>query len=414
LCNEGRPAIFKLKHRSRGYIKPIALIVMLVVGMLALAIIPSCQHGNAATQSAVYTPPPPPEPPKPVRFTIAAVGDILIHSTLYKAALTGGTYDFKPLFAQVKPYLESADYTIANLEVPVAGAERGYSGYPCFNSPTSLAYALRWAGVDLVTTANNHCLDKGVSGLAASLNNIDKTGLQHIGTFRSAEEQQAPKVVEINGVKMGFVGFATMTNGIPIPKGKAFSVNLIGNGDAVIAAAKRAREAGAQIVIAVLHWGNEYQREATDQQQALAKKLLAGGVDYIIAHHPHVVQPISRPTVTRNGQPYTGLVAYSLGNFVSGQRDRYKDSGIILYLTFEKAPNGNVKLVSTQYLPVYVQRGSGGGRTQYRALPVSPDIARVSDVTIGSEAKSRMNQIEEEMKAHLEGDAGVTLLKAAP
>ncbi|MHB0939744.1 MAG: CapA family protein [Armatimonadota bacterium] len=388
-----------------------ALITAFVIGVLALAIIPSCQHGNAAAQSAVQTAlPAPPAPPQPVRFTVAAIGDILIHSTLYKAAHTGGgAYDFKPLFAQVKPYLESADYTIANLEVPVAGADRGYSGYPCFNSPVSLAYALRWSGVDLVTTANNHSLDKGWSGLASTLDNVDRTGLQHIGTHRSVEEQQTPTIVEIGGVKVGFLGYATMTNGIPIPKGKEFAVNLIGNGDPVIAAARRAREAGAQMVVAVLHWGNEYQRQPTDQQQALAKKLLAGGVDYIIAHHPHVVQPITRPTVSRNGQPYTGLVAYSLGNFVSGQRDRYRDSGIILYLTFEKSPAGGVKLVGTQYLPVYVQRGSSGGRTQYRVLPVSPQITPISDIVIGSEVRRRMEQVSEELKAHLESDS-VSLL----
>jgi len=353
----------------------------------------------------------PPRPPKPARFTIAAIGDVLIHSSLYKAAYTGGAYDFKPTFAPVKPYLEAADYTIANLEVPVAGQNRGYSGYPTFNSPVALAYTLRWAGIDMVTTANNHCLDRGWSGLSATLDNIDQAGLRHTGTSRSAEEQQAPTIVEIDGVKVGFVAFATMTNGIPVPKGREFSVNLIGEGDAVIAAARRAREAGARVVIAVLHWGNEYQRQPTTEQQNLAKKLLAGGVDAIIAEHSHVVQPIAHPTVTRDGRPYTGVVAYSLGNFVSGQRDRYRDSGIILYLTFEKTAGG-VELVDTRYLPVYVLRGSAGGRAQYRVLPVSPRIAPDSNIAIDARTRNRLKQVSQELKAHLETEPGVSLFSA--
>jgi len=349
---------------------------------------------------------------QPARFTIAAIGDVLIHDSIYKAAAVGGgAYDFKPTFSPIKPYLEDADYTIANLEVPMAGQDRGYSGrYPCFNSPVALAYTLRWAGVDMVTTANNHCLDNGWSGLASTLDNLDTVGLAHSGTFRSTEEQNTQAIVEIDGVKVAFVAFATMTNGIPIPRGKEFVVNLIGNGDAVIAAARQARAAGAQVVIAMLHWGNEYQRQPTTEQQTLANKLLAGGVDAIIAEHSHVVQPITHLTVMRDGQPYTGLVAYSLGNFVSGQRDRYRDSGIILYLTFEKTATG-AWLVDTQYLPVYVLRGSAGGRVQYRVLPVSPDIAPESDLAIDATAQTRMKQISDELKTHLAGDAVVSLYR---
>lgn len=390
----------RLKHRNRDGIRPMAFIAALV-GMLALVSL----RANAA-----------PQPSQPVRFTIAAIGDILIHASLYNAAHTGGgAYDFKPLFSPVKPYLESADYTIANLEVPVAGQQRGYSGYPTFNSPVALAYALRWAGVDLVSTANNHCLDKGWSGLCSTLDNLDTVGLRHVGTARTAEEQETPLIVTIAGVKIGFIASTYGTNGIPIPKGKEFAVNLNGEGDELLAAAQRARAAGAEVVIALLHWGNEYQRQPTAQQQTLEKKLLAGGVDYIIAHHPHVVQPITRPTVMRPDGPYTGLIAYSLGNFVSGQRDRYRDRGIILYLTFEKSPAGRVALARTQYLPVYVQRGNSNGRVQYRVLPVSPDLTPSSDIAISSEARKRMRQVEEELKAHLETvEAGVTLLKVAP
>jgi len=349
-------------------------------------------------------------PEKPVRFTIAAIGDILIHESLFKSAYDGAAYDFKPMFLPVKPYLEGADYTIANLEVPVAGQGRGYSGYPSFNSPVALAFTLRWAGVDMTTTANNHCLDRGWSGLASTLDNLDMVGLLHTGTARSAEERDTPTIVEIGGVKVGFVASTYGTNGIPIPKGKEFAVNLNGQGDRILESARRARKEGAEVVIAVLHWGSEYQRQPNTEQQALAKKLLAGGVDHIIAHHPHVVQPISHLTVKRGDQPYTGLVAYSLGNFVSGQRERYRDSGIILYLTFEKTA-GIIRLVNTQYQPVFVLQGVGGGRVQYRVLPASPGIAPECDIAIDAAAQNRLKKVGEELKAHLGGDEKVALYR---
>lgn len=348
---------------------------------------------------------PPPAPPAPTRITVAFTGDVLMHISLVNAARTAdGAYDFAPMFAPIAPYLKNANYTVANLETRLAGAKRGYTGYPCFNSPDSLAPALRDAGVDMLATANNHSLDKGADGLLTTLTTLDANKLAHVGTFRTPEEQATPILVDINGVKVAFLNYAEMTNGIPIPAGKSYVINMIGDGQGIIKEATAAKAHGADLVIAFLHFGTEYQRQPNDNQQLLAKKLLANGVDAVIGAHPHVVQPIKRVTVKRSDVPYTGYVIYSMGNFVSGQRDRYRDSGIMVYLDIEKSVTATI-VTGVRYLPVYVQRGVLDGRIRYRVLPLVPGEKVQSDVPLTAADIARMKQISEELDAHLDRPA---------
>ena len=341
------------------------------------------------------------QPAGVTKITIAFAGDMLMHIGLVDAAKQkDGSYDFAPLLGQVAPYLSASDYTVVNLETRLAGAKRGYTGYPCFNSPDSLATALRDAGVDMLGTANNHSMDKGVDGLLATLDTLDDNNMAHCGTARTMEEQVTPRVVDISGVKVAFLNATAMTNGIPVPAGKAHIINLIGDGKALINEAAVARKAGAELVIAFLHYGNEYQRQPSVEQQLLSKKLLANGIDTVIGAHPHVVQPIKHITVQRNNTPYTGYIAYSLGNFASNQRDRYRDSGIIVYLDIEKSDAGST-VSGIRYLPVYVQKNVRNDNTQFRVIPLVSGVTPSSDLPFSEEEVARLKEIREELNTHL-------------
>ncbi len=334
----------------------------------------------------------------PIRITVAAVGDVLTHMPIVKSALDKqtGRYDFRPVFRPVAPYLQDADYAVANLETRLAGEERGYSGYPRFNSPAQLAFDLRWAGFDLVATANNHSLDMGYEGVVATLDNLERAGLTHVGTSRSLQEQQTPVVVDIEGIRVGFVNHTDSLNGLVPPADKPYAVNRL-EFERVVQDAAMARLWGAEVVIALLHFGNEYEREPTEQDTELAEELLASGVDVIIGSHPHMVQPIDHLLEFSGWKATDKYVVYSVGNFVSTQRWRYSDSGLVAYVHMEKR-GLRTYVTGVSYLPVYVQRSTITGRVTYRVLPVLPGVDPDSDIPASSADQARMTQVWEELR----------------
>jgi poly-gamma-glutamate capsule biosynthesis protein CapA/YwtB (metallophosphatase superfamily) len=335
---------------------------------------------------------------EPIRITVAAVGDVLTHMPIVDSVRSpiDGSYDFRPVFAPVAPYLRQADYTVANLETRLAGAERGYSGYPRFNSPTQLAYTLRWAGVDLVATANNHSLDMGWDGIVSTLDNLEAEGLAHVGTYRSAEERAAPLVVDIQGIRVGFINHTASLNGLVPPADKPFAVARL-DVDRVIQDAVTARAWGADVVIALLHFGNEYEREPSLEQQEITQKLLSGGVDVVLGSHPHVVQPIEHVFEYSGWKVTDKFVVYSLGNFVSNQRWQYSDSGLVAYVHLEKR-GLRTYVTGVSYLPVYVQRTNVSGRTAFRVLPVLPGLKPESDLPVSPAEEARMAAVWEELR----------------
>lgn len=341
------------------------------------------------------------------KITIAAAGDFLMHMPIVECAATGSGYEFNPIFLPVQSYLEGADFTVVNLETRLAGAEFGYSGYPQFNTPTELARDMGEMGVDLVATANNHSLDRGAEGVFKTLDNLDAVGLPHIGTARTAEEQAAVSVFDVGGVKLAFLNATSSLNGIPLPEAYPFAVTMIDSAFLLKQAAS-ARAQGAEIVVAVMHWGEEYSRESSEGQREVAHRLLKGGIDVIIGSHPHVVQPIQRLTVERGERPFTTYVAYSLGNFVSNQRDRYRDSGIVLFVDIEKGREG-ARVTGVRFLPVWVQKAAVNGKACYRVLPVHPALEPQSDLPLTSEDRARMDQVWQELRDMLANpERGIT------
>jgi poly-gamma-glutamate capsule biosynthesis protein CapA/YwtB (metallophosphatase superfamily) len=346
----------------------------------------------------------------PTHVTIAVGGDIMVHEPQITAALdpATGSYDFSPSFAPVAPYLQLADYAVANFETRTAGAARGYSGYPVFNTPDAIAEAVRGAGFDLVATANNHSLDMGFDGLVSTLDVLDSFGLAHVGNYRSEAEHRDVFVASVEGVRVAFLNYTQDTNGLSLPADKAWALNVLGDGSGCIADAAAARAEGADLVVALLHWGVEYQRTPSESQEALGARLLAAGVDVIIGSHPHVVQRAQRTTVVRAGSAFQAYTAYSLGNFLSNQRERYEDSGLLIYLDIVRDSSGT-RLLGVRYLPLYVQKQPVGDCNQWRVLPVVPGVEPVTDIAPDAECRSRMSEVWDEIRAQIDDPAqGIT------
>jgi poly-gamma-glutamate capsule biosynthesis protein CapA/YwtB (metallophosphatase superfamily) len=299
------------------------------------------------------------------QLSLGAIGDILIHDWVYEDAQSSSGYDFKPMFKHVKGKLQKPDLLLANQETVLGGVEMGLSSYPTFNSPQEVGDALIDAGVDIVSTANNHSLDKGEKGILRSIEYYEKVGLPYVGFFKDKQDQEKLRILHKNGVKLAFLSYSYGTNGIPVPKGKDFLVNLIDQ-DKMKTEIHKAK-ALADVVVMSIHWGNEYQRIPTEQQQLLGQFLVDEGVDIIFGHHPHVLQPMQ---MVKTKDQRNAFIVYSLGNFISGQMRDYKDIGGVatIKITKKVSPKGtDIELSNPEFSPTYV---SNKHLTQYRVVPL--------------------------------------------
>jgi len=296
--------------------------------------------------------------------TLGAIGDILIHDWVYEDAQKGNDYDFKPMFQYIKPTLLKPDVLVANQETVLGGTEIGLSSYPTFNSPYEVGDALIDSGVDIVTTANNHTLDRGEKAIMNAIAYYERVGLPYVGHFKDFEDQQKLRILNVKGIKFAFLAYTYGTNGIPVPPGKEYLVNLIDT-DVMKEEIERAKKE-ADVIVMNIHWGNEYQRYPSTQQKELAKELAEYGVDIIIGHHPHVLQPMEW---IENGDRKT-FVIYSLGNFLSGQMWDYKDIGGMIQLEVTKKVENNkttIEIFNPEFYPTYV---SNKKLSTYRIVPL--------------------------------------------
>ncbi len=319
------------------------------------------------------------------QVTIAAVGDIMVHSPQFNSAYIASknTFDFSQHFSTIRPYLEKADLTVGNLETTLTGPQYPFSGYPRFNSPPELAKNLKESGFDVLFTANNHSLDYGEVGILNTIDHIESAGLAFVGTARCFKEQAEGFRVTIQTIDIAFYAYTYGTNGIPVPRGKEYLVSLLDENQIIEDTLRAKNDHGVDVVIVSLHWGQEYQRLPTEEQRELARRLIDAGVDVIIGSHPHVVQPAE----ILNTENHSGLVLYSLGNFISNQRNRYRDSGIIVYFAIEKDHILNKTSVSVAEIePTWVLRKNRLGLDRYSILPVKEllfddEILAVSNLT---------------------------------
>ncbi|MDR1604601.1 MAG: CapA family protein [Gracilibacteraceae bacterium] len=345
-------------------------------------------------------------PPGYTEITLAAAGDVLVHNTIYLGAwdAAAGSYDFRPQYRSVAPLLSSADFAVVDLETTMGGPGFSYSGYPCFNSPDELAAALKDAGIDAVTAANNHRMDTGRKGFFHTIETARASGLEILGV-RAAETELPCYIRDIKGVRLAFINFSYCGrsvdggknfNGLPLPLDMTNLVNgFVPEEGAAAAAAEigavvdRARELGARGFIVFLHWGYEYQRQPNDFQRELARLLVEQGVTAIIGGHPHVIQSAE---VLPGPAGVRVPVFYSLGNFISDQRletldNIHTEQGMIAWLKLRGYADGRVEAAEAWYDPTWVMKHYEGGRSVYAIIPSLPALAAPGDYPFLSAAE---------------------------
>jgi poly-gamma-glutamate synthesis protein (capsule biosynthesis protein) len=340
-------------------------------------------------------------PPKVERFTIAAVGDLMTHGPQISSARSGDGYDFTSCFAPIAPRISAADLAIGNFETVVAGADRGYTGYPTFNAPDAYAEAIVDAGFDVLTTANNHNLDRGPTGLVRTREVLEGLGALTTGTARTAEEAEEILVADIRGVKVAILAYTYGMNGFTAPAGKSWMVNVIDERK-MTADVGRARALGVDLVIVSIHNGLEYQRQPSAAQARTEQAMIDAGADVVLGSHPHVIQPMKVVEATReDGSPRTAFIIHSLGNFISNQRERFRDTGLILNLGFEKdLTRGQTTLVSVEYVPVWVDDTGVAGR-EHRVLPIRDALDDAGYPGVTAAERAKMEQAWQDTTTHL-------------
>jgi poly-gamma-glutamate capsule biosynthesis protein CapA/YwtB (metallophosphatase superfamily) len=303
--------------------------------------------------------------PPPTRLTIAASGDLLIHAPLYARAkrLGGGRrYEFRPFLRYVRPWIAGADLALCHVETPMTTAPP--AGYPLFNTPPALASAIAATGWDACSTASNHSLDRGEAGIAGTRRALARAGVESTGSFVTPGQRSATTFLEAKGVRVAFLSYTEMTNGIPLPR--PWSVNLA-RARRILADARLARRRGADAVIVNLHWGEEFRSAPSAFQLALARRLAASGdITAIVGQHVHVVQPIRFLGATP--------VVFGEGNLLSNQSSACcptaAQDGLIALLDVVAPARGRPRVERVRYLPTWVRR------SDYAVLPLGDPAAK--------------------------------------
>lgn len=402
---------------SAGWLVIIMLLLLLIAGLLAAIYFTgdgnspadNSTGSSASTTTVETTTQPTTEEPTTVPTTvetepyitstasIGVSGDILLHSPVYTSAKSGSEYDFSDMFKFISEYYNRYDFMVANLEVPLAGADRGYSGYPLFNSPDDIARDLKEAGVDMLLTANNHTIDQGHDGLIRTQQVLMDVDMQYLGTQMN-EGDLDYIVQEINGIHVGMVCYTYETgdtsdgrktlNGNPVP---AKTTNLVTSFNPkqldefyseVEETLAAMRDAGADATMVFIHWGNEYELKQNQTQTTIAKKLCELGVDVIVGGHPHVIQPFETLVSSTGHETYC---IYSVGNALSNQNrnslpntqnNTYTEDGMIFGVTFEKWNDGTVNIQEITILPTWVNKywSNAAGKNLYYIMPLDIEL----------------------------------------
>ena len=310
------------------------------------------------------------------RLEIMFAGDLMQHeSQLNAAKLSDGKYSYTKCFAHVKQHISNADIAIANLETTIAG--KPYSGYPAFCAPDSFLYAIKEAGFDVLLLANNHCLDKGKKGVLRTLEMLDSLGIEHCGVYKDSVDRRRrhPYILKKNGMRVALLNYTYGTNGIPVPK--PIIVNLIDK-ECIEKDIICARSMHPDVIIACMHWGDEFTHKPSKEQKELTGWLLSQGVDHIIGNHPHVLQPIEIRQDTLS--PARHAVVYSLSNFISGMYAKGRDGGMLLSLNLQKIL-GTTRLTDMKYLLTWVARPGRDNVSNFEIWPATKPPSKMSAVT---------------------------------
>lgn len=296
-------------------------------------------------------------------------GDVMQHSLqLEEAKRDDGTYSYSHWYRHITKEIKSNDLAIANLETPIY--KEGFSGYPSFCAPDSFLYAIRDTGFDVILFANNHCFDKGKRGAMHTLDLLDSLKLSHCGVYRDIQEREEryPLIIDSNGIRIAILNYTYGTNGNNIPE--PMVVNLIDK-PVIEEDIFKAKSKGADVIIACMHWGDEYVRIPPARVQDMSRWLIEQGVDHIIGNHPHIIQPIEiRESVET---PDKHAVVYSTGNLVSNMSMRGTDGGMMIKMELKKIMN-YTRAASLGYLLTWIAPKKSNGERDFTILPASTTV----------------------------------------
>ncbi len=351
--------------------------------------------------------------PKTQKITLAAVGDIIFHMSQINSGYDEQTetFDFDRFFEYVKPVIESADIAVANFEGTTGGTKESYKAYPRFNIPDETLDAVKYAGFDILSTANNHTLDTYKEGLIRTLDEIETRGMLSVGTYRERPESRV-LYVEEKGIKIAFLSYTYSCNGMEATmtdEDLDAMVNIVNEKHVLndkTKAAKifedidEAKAEGADVITAIMHWGNEYQKDPSVAQRELADLMFINGVDIILGSHPHVIQ--DSKTLEYDGEKK--FVVYSMGNFISNQRQEtldseylnldnfYTEDGIIINIEIEKDfETGVTTIGEIEFVPTWVYRVKAPPLFDYDVIPVE-EYLKSNSLNLDDYTLSRMER----------------------
>ncbi|MCQ2417954.1 MAG: CapA family protein [Oscillospiraceae bacterium] len=325
--------------------------------------------------------------PEDISVNVLAVGDNLVQTHVYLTAQekAGGgenAYDFAPLYEQIKPIVQAADIAIINQETLISGDDQrfGVSGSNFnFNSPTVLGQAMVDVGFDIFTLANNHMLDKGVDGLASSLEYWDKMMEENpilaVGAYKDEADQEKIRIQQANGLKIAYLSYTEHMNGYQLPDGTDIRIGLTSDEELIERQIKKAKEL-ADAVIVSAHWGWEDTHTVSPEVEALAEKMVYWGADVILGTHSHTAETMGY--ITREDGT-KGFVFYSLGNFISAQTDNFNVVGEMGSFNLVKnGETGEVTVEDVQCMPVITQYDSGAF-SDLRLIPYKDYTAELAN-----------------------------------
>lgn len=358
-------------------------------------------------------------------ITIAAVGDFLMKPRIIASAKVPGERRYRlfdDIFDQVAPFLRNADFTIGNLETTFSGTHivskekpkdlediytldrrNPKTNFPLLNCPDEFAGTLKKLGFDVLTTANNHCMDCGISGLKRTLKTLDSEGLAHTGTYRSYSESTKYLIKDVKGVKIGVLAYTRGTNRIPVPVNHLWAVNLI-EPRKIVADIKRLK-GKTDLIIVCVHFGREYNNFPNDEQKTLVRLLFKNGADIILGAHSHVPQPaIFYQDKDSARVSKKKFAIYSLGNFISTRLlgNDLTLTGVITQIHVRKNVDGTTKIRNVEFIPTWVRKTESDGRTAYRLVPLG---SALKNQQIDSNELERMKKAYQHVKRHITRNA---------
>ena len=397
LLEKRRQRRLEMKRKRRMQQRIILGVLAVVLILVVVLVVKGCdgkkpEEPKQEELETIVPPPveeeaPPPEPDRKV--TLAAVGDIMFYDTqLMDAMQEDLSYSFDECFLAISAYTNSANLTVGNLELNMTGKEP-YTGKPYWNAPESLATKLSEIGFDVMLTANTYSITNGINGLVNTAKFLNAAGIDNVGTHISDPDETAGAgaiVREINGIKIAFIGFTKGVDGMKLPANNEYAVDLLYSDytgtyskidtSSILDRIDDAKALKPDLIVAMCHWGGEFDLEPTDSQKDIADLMFENGVDVILGSHSHIVGPMGYVDVeTVDGEKKTCFIAYSLGNFISDMDKDYSMESVILNLEFTKSgETGKTTVSNANYTPLYILDAGEGADVRFEILPIREAI----------------------------------------